>query len=77
MQIHIAPVQSTAQRKRGRSRSVGVRFPTKASFDTSIQMNARGRGMQITRSDCFTQACRAVWPGDEPVPAAISDAVLS
>ncbi|CAB1102605.1 unnamed protein product [Ectocarpus sp. CCAP 1310/34] len=48
-----------------------------ASFDTSIQMNARGRGVQITKSDYFTQACRAVWLGDEPVPAAISDAFLS
>ncbi|CAB1099393.1 unnamed protein product [Ectocarpus sp. CCAP 1310/34] len=48
-----------------------------ASFDTSIQMNARGRGVQITRNDCFTQACRAVWAGDESVPAAISDAFLS
>ncbi|CAB1105943.1 unnamed protein product [Ectocarpus sp. CCAP 1310/34] len=59
------------------TRSENERGMSDASFDTSIQMNARGRDVQITRSDFFTQACRAVWPGDEPVPAAIPDAFLS
>ncbi|CAB1101877.1 unnamed protein product [Ectocarpus sp. CCAP 1310/34] len=59
------------------TRSEKERGISDASFDTSIQMNARGRGVQITRSDCFTEACPAVWVGDEPVPAAIADALLS
>ena len=26
-------------------------------------MNARGGGVQLQRAPCFTEACRALWPG--------------
>ncbi|CAN0295646.1 unnamed protein product [Hapterophycus canaliculatus] len=28
-----------------------------------MKMNARGKGVQLKRCDCFTHACRALWPG--------------
>ena len=34
-----------------------------ACFDGAVAMNARGKGVQLPRAECFTHACRALWPG--------------
>ncbi|CAN0549373.1 unnamed protein product [Ectocarpus sp. 12 AP-2014] len=61
-------------------RASGAQLTTKkarnqACYDTSTTLNARGRGVQLRRQDCFTHACRAVWPGDQPLPGPVIDAL--
>ncbi|CAM9352547.1 unnamed protein product, partial [Hapterophycus canaliculatus] len=60
----------------GRADISNKRLRNQVCYDTGIGLNARGRGVQLKRGECFTQACRAVWPGDDPVPAAIAEALL-
>ena len=38
-----------------------------ACFDAARALNAYGSGVQITREKCFTEACRALWPGEGAV----------
>lgn len=45
-----------------------------ACFDGAITMNARGRGVQLKRAECFTHACRALWPGNEELEASVVEA---
>ena len=47
------------------------RARVQACYDAGTALNARGRGVQLKRQECFTQACRAVWPDDQPLPAAV------
>ncbi|CAM9868416.1 unnamed protein product, partial [Pylaiella littoralis] len=39
-------------------------------------LNATGRGVQLKRKECFTKACRAVWPGDTLLTDAVIAALL-
>ncbi|CAM9899058.1 unnamed protein product, partial [Hapterophycus canaliculatus] len=44
--------------------TAGNKFRNQACFDGAVAMNARGQGVQLKRAECFTQACRALWPGN-------------
>ena len=37
-------------------------------------MNARGEGVQLQRAPCFTEACRALWPGAGHMHQCVVDA---
>ncbi|CAN0439626.1 unnamed protein product [Pylaiella littoralis] len=62
-------------------RARGVLITTKtlrnqACYEAGTGLNATGPGVQLKRQECFTKACRAVWPGDEPLQEAVVAAFL-
>eukprot|EP00752_Nemacystus_decipiens_P016862 g15094.t1 len=67
-----------ASRVEERAGGAGVttkRMRNQACYDAGTALNARGRGVQLRRQDCFTQACRAVWPDDQPLDPAVLSAL--
>ena len=52
----------------------GVKTYTQACFDDAVTMNARGEGVQLPRSECFTHACRALWPSYGEIEASVVQA---
>jgi hypothetical protein len=48
-----------------------------ACYEVSQLMGARGRGVQIKRANCFANACRALFHGNEPLPATMLEALCS
>ena len=38
---------------------------TQACYDGAMALQAYGKGVQLQRKECFTQACRAVFPGSD------------
>ncbi|CAB1103999.1 unnamed protein product [Ectocarpus sp. CCAP 1310/34] len=48
------------------------KFRNQACYDGGMAMNTRGKGVQLKRADCFTHACRAVWPGNEEMEASVA-----
>ena len=47
-----------------------------ACYEAAKAMNAHGAGVQLKRCECFTQACRAVWPGSELLDDDLQQALL-
>ena len=45
-----------------------------ACFDGAVAMNARGKGVQLPRAECFTHACQALWPGYGEMEASVVQA---
>ena len=45
-----------------------------ACFDGAVAMNACGKGVQLPRAECFTHACRALWPGYGEMEASVVQA---
>lgn len=45
-----------------------------ACYDGAMAMNARGKGVQLKRAECFTHACRALWPGSGEMAASVVEA---
>lgn len=45
-----------------------------ACFDGAEAMNARGAGVQLRRAECFTHACRALWPGNDEMDPCVVQA---
>ena len=45
-----------------------------ACFDGAVAMNARGKGVQLPKAECFTHACRALWPGYGEMEASVVQA---
>lgn len=48
-----------------------------ACYDGAMAMNARGQGVQLKRAECFTHACRALWPGNEELDSSVVEAFSS
>ena len=46
-----------------------------ACFNGAMDMNARGRGVQLPRRECFAEACRALFPGDQELPEVVQAAM--
>ncbi|CAN0503591.1 unnamed protein product, partial [Ectocarpus sp. 8 AP-2014] len=60
--VSYADVAATAER-----RGVGVTFNVfrnQCCFDAAKKLGAAGMGVQLACKECFTQACRAVFPGN-------------
>lgn len=36
-----------------------------ACYEAAQALNVRGAGVQVRRNTCFTNACRALWPGSD------------
>ena len=45
-----------------------------ACFDGAVAVNARGKGVQLPKAECFTHACRILWPGYGEVGASVVQA---
>ena len=46
-----------------------------ACFNGAMDMNARGRGVQLPWRECFAEACRALFPGDQEIPEVVQAAM--
>ncbi|CAB1108534.1 unnamed protein product [Ectocarpus sp. CCAP 1310/34] len=69
---HIANIDVTMVEERAAGAEITTkRMRNQACYDAGTALNARGRGVQLRRQECFTQACRAVWPDDQPLPVAV------
>ncbi|CAB1112375.1 unnamed protein product [Ectocarpus sp. CCAP 1310/34] len=69
----IAAVRTEDVTSRSGSTSAN-KFRNQACYDGAMAMNARGKGVQLKRAECFTHACRAVWPGNEEMEASVVEA---
>eukprot|EP00904_Undaria_pinnatifida_P007339 jgi/Undpi1/3735/HiC_scaffold_16.g07104.m1 len=71
----IAAVKVRDVLKRGQQ-PTATKLRNQACFDAAKAMNTNGRGVQLERCDCFTHACRAIWPGSDLSDDAIYQAFL-
>ncbi|CAM9572981.1 unnamed protein product [Pylaiella littoralis] len=63
--------------ERARDGSITTKNPrNQACYEAGTGLNATGPGVQLKRQECFTKACRAVWPGDEPLQKSVVAAFL-
>ncbi|CAN0429277.1 unnamed protein product [Pylaiella littoralis] len=54
--------------------TTGNKFRNQASFHGAETMNARGAGVQLRRAECFTHACRTLWPGKGKMASCVVEA---
>ncbi|CAN0398194.1 unnamed protein product [Pylaiella littoralis] len=47
------------------------KYRNQACFDGAVALNARGAGVQLPRAQCFAEACGALWPGGDEMPACV------
>lgn len=55
------------------SRSVLPSDTHSTLHDVAVALNCVGRVLQLDRAECFTQSCRALFPGDKVVHEALQN----